>query len=926
MFTDIEGSNRLWTGDPDMMSADLAVHDSVIRASADINGGRVVKHTGDGFFLVFDNPASASACAMEIQLSMVSSGILHNRIRLRIGIHTGEAEERNNDYFGPDVNLAARVMAAGLGGQVLLTARSAHSDLPGDCILKDLGSHSLKDIREPIHLYSLAHPDLTERYAACPKVLAVPGSLPPEQTPFVGREAEMLRISAILSQKDCRLLTLLGPGGAGKTRLSIRTALGISHRFSDGVFFVPLALLESGESAAAAVAESISFTLEGDTDPVSQLQQRLEGCEMLFILDNYEQLTDQADLPARLLESSPGLRIIVTSRERLRLRSEWVFEVPGMQVPDAPDHDYERCDSIQLYRKTALRCSGSEPEPDEMEPVAEICRLLEGSPLAIELAASWSGFLPAEDILEQILTPRSLETTLRDVPRRQSSLEASFMFSWNLLKHEQQRNLCSLTVFRGGFDIKAAGEVCGIDIRDIIALKDRSLLWQLEKSRFGLHGMIRHFASRRTTELVEDPEALTDSHSDYYISLLAGSTEDLVHGDREAAVSRLVRDLDNIRAAWNYSVENRIIDRIESGNRGLATLMGVRSQFREAYTLLKAAVESMEAHADDLLMAGLLTQLGWVGSHVRPLEECIPILQRSVDLFRSAGEPEALAYGLNNFANVLNVRGEDRRAEPLYRESLLISRETEDLFGMAAALNNLGILADHTGELDKAMELYSESVDICRKLRNQHGVSVNLSNLSTVLREKGDMDGSIEMLNEALDIEQKIGDSFNITLIKCNIAVHLIIQGMPEQARELVGTCISCFDAQGQAGGIARGCILLAFICVDQGKLPEARENLYRALELLARYRWFSHFVEAMAVCARYFQAARSMEPACMSAMISVSHGSLPGYLQERVDSVLRETERELEPDIIAHIRKIAPDMNLDDAVAWVIALLKQSD
>ncbi len=186
------------------------------------------------------------------------------------------------------------------------------------------------------------------------------------------------------------------------------------------------------------------------------------------------------------------------------------------------------------------------------------------------------------------------------------------------------------------------------------------------------------------------------------------------------------------------------------------------------------------------------------------------------------------------------------------------------------------------------------------------------------------MDGSIEMLNEALDIEQKIGDSFNITLIKCNIAVHLVIQGMSEQARELVGTCISSFDAQGQAGGIARGCILLAFICVDQGKLPEARENLYRALKLLARYRWFSHFVEAMAVCARYFQAARSMEPACMSAMISVSHGSLPGYLQERVDSVLTETERELEPDIIAHIRKIAPDMNLDDAVAWVTSHLKQ--
>ncbi len=909
-----------------MMSADLAVHDSIIRASVEINGGRVVKHTGDGFFLVFDDPAAASACAMDIQLSMASSGALENRIRLRIGIHTGVAEERNSDFFGPDVNLAARVMAAGLGGQVLLTAQSAQTVLPEDCSLKDLGAHNLKDILEPRCLYSLLHPDLTERYAACPKVLAVPGNLPSEQTPFVGREAEMLRISTILDQKDCRLLTLLGPGGAGKTRLSIRTALEISHRFSDGVFFVPLAELESGDSVAAAVAEAISFTLEGDTDPVIQLQQRLSDCEMLLILDNYEQLTDQADLPARLLEASLDLRIIITSRERLRLRTEWVFEVPGMEIPDAPDLDYARCDSIRLYRKTALRCGGAESKSDERETVARICRLLEGNPLAIELAASWSGFLPAEDILEQILSSGSLETALRDHPGRHSSLEASFMFSWNLLKREQQRNLCSLTVFRGGFDFKAASEVCGIDIRDIVALKDRSLLWQLEKSRFGLHGMIRHFSSQRAVDLLEDLAIVTDTHSEYYISLLASSTEDLLHGDRVVAVSRLRRDLDNIRAAWNHSVENRITDRIRSGSRGLATIMGVRSQFREAYTLLNAAVESMEGHADDLLMANLLAQLGWVGSHVRPLEECISILEKSVDLFRRAGEAKALAYGLNNFANVLNVKGEDQRAEPLYRESLLISREREDLFGMSAALNNLGILADHCGELDKAMELYTESVDICRKLGNQHGVSVNLSNLSTVLREKGDIDGSMEMLNEALDIEQKIGDSFNVTLIKCNIAVHFINRGMLEQARELVQICISSFDIQGQAGGIARGCILLALISVDESRLPEARENLYRALELLARYRWFSHFIEAMAVSARYFQALGMMELACMSAIISVSHGFLPGYLQERVDSILKQSACELEADVIADIRKTAPGMKLDDVVARVISLLKQSD
>lgn len=919
MFTDIEGSSRLWANDPDRMSEFLSLHDRILSDIITSHHGRIVKHTGDGVFAVFENPSDAASSALEIQLVTGSNEILEGRIRLRIGIHKGFARERDGDLFGPDINLTARVMAAALGGQILLTADAAAPVPPEGASHKNLGLHNLKDIAEPRRLFLLAHPGLVERYSLIPKTLTVPNNLPAEQTPFVGREAEMIRISALIGQEDCRLLTLLGPGGSGKTRLSIRTATEIGHRFRDGVFFVPLAEITESDDIAPRIAYSIGFSTEDGGDLEKALQEHLKDREMLLVLDNFEQLTSGASILAGFLESSQDLRILVTSRERLRLRAEWVFEVPGMEIPPDGTHA-EGFDSVELFLKTAQRGGGSPHGEKDYPVITRICRLLEGSPLAIELAASWCGMLPVEEIEEQVRDPASLESLMRDHPERHSSLEAVFRFSWNLLDDDHRKALCSLTVFRGGFDRKAASEVCGIGLAALIALRDRSLIWQIEKGFFGIHGSIRYFASELSGDVLDDPEAIRRSHAEYYLELIAASEEDLVHGDRSSAIHSLERDLDNIRAAWSHAVSNRRAGLMLGSLKGVSTILGVKGQFRELERLLNRAIEALEGtEGNDLVMANLLAELGWAGSHIHSLEICEPPLLRSIELYRNVGDPKGLLDGLNTYANLLNVHAEDTRAEPLYRESLELSKKIGNLHGTAAVLSNLGTLAERQGDLDAARDMYRESIDICRKTGNRHGLSIGLTNLSIILREKGDLDGSLSMLTEALTIEEEIGDDLYISIINTHRMELLFILGRLDEARQLCIGSIVCFETQGHIWMLVRGKFLLALIELEEGNIDSGAERLLEAMDIYSTHMRQVCMEELIAVSAICLSLRGQHKKACSAAAAAFADDNiLPGYMQARLEGVIERAREALTPDAFRECTATARSLDKESALSMV--------
>ncbi len=890
MFTDIVGSSRLWSVHSDEMPDILREHDRVLGESVNSHNGSLIKHTGDGIFASFTDPFDCIRCSLDmlqgINTVEEASGVA---LSIRVGIHAGSALERDGDLFGPDINLTARVMNAAVGGQILATARAVENGLPRGVRLRDLGFHVLKDVHEPVRLYSIIHPDLKERYSSSRRVLSVPGNLPREQSPFVGREREILQISSMMRSEDCRLLTLTGPGGTGKTRLSIRIANELSHRYSDGAFFVPLAELDQKESIASKIALTIGFTPDGDGALEDQLAEHLSRCEMLLVLDNFEHLTDQAEIPGSLLERTDRLNILVTSRHRLRLRAEWVFEVPGMSLSESGGTDGDS-DGVELFARTAKRIYGVDIADGDRIKVEGICRTIEGSPLAIELAASMCGILSLSEIAEQVLDPLSMESVMRDHPDRHSSLEAVFFFSWNLLDPSQKSALCLLTVFKGGFDRRAAESVCGIKIPVLLALRDRSLIWQLQEGYFGIHGTIKYFAGKRT-DVMEDPEAVRSAHSEHYLHLLASRENDLVRGDRIGALADLERDLENIRAAWTFAVRTGRTDLLRGCLRGFVMLMAVKGQFREVYGILEETIEVLGEKDDEaLLMAELLGHLGWAGSHVLPLDRCIPPLERSLELYRSSGDAKGLAYGLNNFANVLNVKGEDERAESLYNESLEISRSIGDLLGMSAPINNLGILAERRSDLDRAEELYRESAEICGRLGNQHGESMSLTNLSTVIRDKGDLRGSMELLNRALAIQQSIGDDFNTSLIYCYMAEILIAGGNLEEAEEILHRILSCLDSQGHVWWVAWVQLLLTVTALERGDPDSARASFSRAVELFDAHRWSQHLLEMMAVSAIFLSEFGRPDEAIEIASAAIQGGMISSYLKGKVQRVLGES------------------------------------
>ncbi|MGB9724492.1 MAG: ATP-binding protein, partial [Chloroflexia bacterium] len=392
LFTDIEDSTRLWEKYPTQMDRILARHDAILEREISHHGGRIIKHTGDGIFAVFERGRPLH-CALEIQKALAREDWGEVReLRIRIALHAGEALCRGEDYFGPTVNRTARLLSSGWGGQVLFTPEVLRvAPLPEDASVHDLGFHFFKDLGEPQQIYELEHPELPRRdFPPLRSLSAHPHNLPVQPTPFVGREKELAQVLSLLDYPHCRLLTLVGPGGVGKTRLALQAAAEKVENFSHGVYFVPLAALASPEFLVSAIADALRFSFYGPEEPQTQLASYLREKRMLLVLDNFEHLLAGAGRVAELLQAAPEVKVMATSREALRLHGEWVFPLGGLERPAEEEEEVERYAAVQLFLQGARRARPDFLLSAEDRPaVVRICRLVEGLPLGIELASSW---------------------------------------------------------------------------------------------------------------------------------------------------------------------------------------------------------------------------------------------------------------------------------------------------------------------------------------------------------------------------------------------------------------------------------------------------------------------------------------------------------------------------------------------------------
>jgi predicted ATPase/class 3 adenylate cyclase len=852
LFTDIQGSVALWDQHPDAMKRAVANHHAILRQSIESQGGIVFKIVGDAFQAAFvlASQALAAGIAAQQALCRIDWDELAP-LCVRMGLHTGPAELVEDggavDYaVSHTLNRAARVMSAGHGGQILLsqeTAALVQHTLPPDIFLLDLGDHLLKGLAQPEHLFQIVAPDLPQDFPPLATGVKPRHNLPVQPTAFVGRVAELAELHRLLADPAVRLVTLTGTGGIGKTRLSQHVAEEILGAFPDGVFFVPLAAAETPESIVSTLADVLGLVLyqQSVAAPFMQLAHHLHDKRMLLVLDNLEQVLSGAPLIAELVQHTQALKILITSRERLNVQGEWVLELQGLRFPgQEPIDDVETYGAVRLFLERAARINHNfAPDADALAAVVRICRLVQGMPLGLELAAAWTRLLSCAEIADEIAVSLDFLTlSLRDMPERHRSLRAVFAHSWNLLSREERACYCALSVFRGGFTRAAAVEIAGASLPLLASLMDKSMLYRATSGRYEILEVLRQYAEEQLAASPEQSDAVRDRHSDYYLGLLhelepalKGPGKDVAFGQL-AALDVIQQDLDNVRAAWRRATARGKATALHQAAFSLGMFCDIRSRFREGVELFGEAAATFSRPGVDVAPEFLGLLLGIQGEYLARLSmpECLEALRRSVALVDTCppGPELALVNILSSYgASVHSLEERERRL----RDSLAIYEARHDLWGMALVLTVTAETLDLIlrNDLESAGRHVRQALDLQRRIGDRWGTAISLFTLGMVHEVQKEFLEARQCYQESLDVRYELKDMNGAGACIHNlgrIAYHL---GDLDGARALQLQSLETMREVGAPHGIPDALQALAEIAYSQGNLPEARAFLIEA-------------------------------------------------------------------------------------------------
>ena len=720
LFTDIEGSTRLLQELGDRYAAVLAEHHRALREAWQLHEGVEVDTQGDAFFVAFARASDAVAAAADAQLALAGGPV-----RVRMGLHTGEPLLVDDGYVGFDVHRAARIAAAGHGGQVLLS--QATVDLAG-VEVRDLGLHRLKDLSAAERLFQLGTEDFP------PLKTLHETNLPVPATPFLGREREIDQISALLSRPDVRLVTLTGPGGSGKTRLSLQAAAAAADDYDRGVWWVPLASLADPALVETAAAQALGSK---DTLSATVRDQRL-----LLVLDNFEHLLKAATGVAATIGSCPHLTVLVTSREPLHVDGEWEVAVDPLREHEAVD----------LFVQRALAVSSDFAANGE---VAEICRRLDCLPLAIELAAARVKALSPSVLLERL--ERRLPLLAggsRSAPERQRTLRATIAWSHDLLTEAEQNIFARLAVFAGGCTLEAAEQICGADVDAIASLVDKSLL-RRTGDRYWMLETIREFAAERL-EGLPDASELRDRHAAWFVALGERARPELDARRGPEWLDRLAAEHANLRASLEHLLACEDTDRALQLSGAIWLYWAQRGHWTEGRRLLTSALAlGGDVQPERLVEAfwGAAILALWQGD----VDDGEQWATRLLELSRKAGLPRGEAVGVHTLASAAAERGNRDEAHALYEESLVLARNVDDGWLLSAALNNLGGLYLSDGDYERAIELFEESLAIGEARGDLDRRARELTHLGHATRALGNLPRAREYFRSGLVAAEEIG-------------------------------------------------------------------------------------------------------------------------------------------------------------------------
>ena len=795
LFTDIEGSTQRWDAHREGMSAAVQRHDAIVRAAMDAHGGYVFKTLGDAFCVAFARSDAAVAAVLDFQRALAAEDFAAvGGLRVRVALHTGTADERDSDYFGPAVNRVARLLSIGHGGQTLLSGVMHDlvlGSLPSRVSLRDLGEHRLKDLSRPEYVYQLVAPDLASEFPALRSLESMANNLPLQMTSFVGREREVAEIAELLGTH--RLVTLVGSGGIGKTRTSLQVAANLLDGSGNGVWFIELAPLASGGYIPAAIAQVLGLSLPPQGDELAHLVKTLKSWHALLVFDNCEHLIDaSAKSIAALLRGCPKISVLASSRQGIGVAGEATYRLPSLAVGD----DAAAAPAVALFVERAISADQRFALTDENASIiVEICRRLDGIPLAIELAAA----------RVKILSPRQLHDRLderfrvltggsRDVLPRQKTLRALIDWSHDLLDDRERMLFRRLGIFVNGFTLEAAtavgtsDDLGELDLFDVLAsLVDKSLVLAEpagDALRYRMLESTRAYAREKLGAAAELQERSL-CHLRHLRDRFVDERESLHRTGRAEPCERLIAtELEDVRAALDWGMANReallaseMIVAVGSGWRAVA-LVG------EGYERIGRAIELLGDRARASLRSALFVWKGVYAADFGRITESCDVSSEGVRLGRASGDRITLAFALLFQVNALRRAGHIADAADAAAEAeALIS--SEDRWLALFALQNKAALVGMSGDHESAVRLSQEFRDKHRALGNRSFAAISGLNVAEFEHALGKTERAVVILQETLADIKSAPTRFESVYVNaaCNLIGYLVALDRLAEAR-----------------------------------------------------------------------------------------------------------------------------------------------
>jgi predicted ATPase/class 3 adenylate cyclase len=843
LFTDIEGSTKMWEQDSSSMQVALARHDEILRRVTEEHGGYVFKTVGDAFCCAFSTATDALETALETQQELFAKewGV-EGGVRVRMALHTGAAEERDGDYFGPPVNRVARLLSAAHGGQVLLslpTQELVRDQLPSGTSLRDLGERRLKDLFRPERVFQLLAPELPSEFSPLRSLDAYRNNLPLQPTPLVGREKEVSEVCNLLRSGETRLLTLTGPGGTGKTRLALQAAADLLEDFPDGTFFVQLATLTDADLFISAVAETLGVRETGEQALDDSLKNYLSERRMLLVLDNFEQVLEAAPTVTELLTAAPELKVLTTSRAPLGLYGEHEFPVPPLSMPDLkrppPLERLTQYEAVGLFVERARALKPDFSITNESAPaVAEICVRLDGLPLAIELAAARIKMLPPRAMLQRLGSRLKLLTGgARDLPERQRTLRATIEWSHALLDEGERVLFARLSVFSGGRTLEAIEAICDAEgdlpvetFEGVSSLLDKSLLRQEEgpggEPRFVMLETVHEFAREKLRQSAE-AEEIKRVHAEYFLNLAEEADPELRGPDQLQWLERLEAEHDNMRAALTWALELKEVELALRLGGALWWFWWMRSHNSEGRRWLEAALV-MDGRGSPEVRAMALAGVGYLGLEQGDLDRAKEVCEEGLELLAHEGREasEAKLILLAGLGWVVWEREEYEQAKQLFEESLAPSREMRDTWWLATSLSNLAVVSHFLGNSEKATELYEQSMDLFREQGDKRRLATCLNNLAMVVCSQGELGRAAKLIEESVALLRELGARGVVSIGLCNLGWIALLQDDLGRAADLYRESLSLSWETGVNPVVQRTLEGLACVAGAEGEAQRA--------------------------------------------------------------------------------------------------------